>query len=439
MASNGDGVWNHAATTLAFSVAPAFYQTHWFRALCAVLFAALLWAAYKTRIRHLRRESRKLQDVIDTIPAIVFEVAPDGSAAFASRRWLEYTGSPLRQLGNLAPEDPVWRDATCIHPDDLDGYVTLWKQAMTTGQPFELETRVRRGDGVYRWFLLRQVPFRDARGTVRRWFGTFSDIEDRKRTEQQQERLYRLEADLAHINRVSTLGELTASIAHEVNQPLAGVVSNGGACVRWLDGDIPDLEEARAAARRIVRDGKRAGEIIARIRALTRRKEVPREPLDLNESIREVVALVNDQLKKHDVILRTDLAHDVFPVLGDQVQLQQVVLNLIMNAIDAMSTVRERTRELVLATRNMNGDQVQVLVEDWGIGLDPDTIPVIFDSFYTTKAGGMGMGLSICRSILQAHGGRLWVTPKDGPGAIFGFALPRYTHETTTAAVTGVQ
>src|SRR6185295_7319785 len=200
--------------------------------------------------------------------------------------------------------------------------------------------------------------------------------------------------------------------------------SNGGACVRWLDGEVPDLEEARAAARRIVRDGKRAGEIIARIRALTRRKEVPREPLDLNESIREVVALVNDQLKKHDVILRTDLAHDVFPVLGDQVQLQQVVLNLIMNAIDAMSTVRERTRELVLATRNMNGDQVQVLVEDWGIGLDPDTIPVIFDSFYTTKAGGMGMGLSICRSILQAHGGRLWVTPKDGPGAIFGFALP---------------
>ena len=393
VASNGDGVWNDAATTLAFSVAPAFYQTHWFRALCATLFAALLWAAYQTRIRHLRRESRKLRDVIETIPAIVFEVGPDGSGAFANRRWLEYTGSPLWQLGRLAPEDPVWRDSTCIHPDDLDGCVTLWKRAVATGQPFELETRVRRGDGVYRWFLLRQVPFRDEHGTIRKWFGTLSDIEDRKRTEQQQERLYRLEADLAHINRVSMLGELTASIAHEVNQPLSGVVSNGGACVRWLDGDVPDLEEARAAARRIVRDGKRAGEIIARIRALTRRKEVPREPLDLNESIREVLALVSDQLKKHGVILRSDLADDVSPVLGDQVQLQQVVLNLIMNAIDAMNNVRERARELVLTTRNMDADQVQVSVEDSGIGLDPNTIPVIFDSFYTTKAGGMGMGL----------------------------------------------
>jgi C4-dicarboxylate-specific signal transduction histidine kinase len=309
---------------------------------------------------------------------------------------------------------------------------------MTTGQSFQLETRVRRADGVYRWFLLCQVPFRDEQGTIRKWFGTLSDIEDRKRTEQQQERLRRLEADLAHINRVSTLGELTASIAHEVNQPLSGVVSNGGACVRWLDGDVPDLEEARAAARRIVRDGKRAGEIIARIRALTRRKEVPREPLDLNESIREVLALVSDQLKKHDVMLRTDLADDAFTVLGDQVQLQQVVLNLVMNAIDAMSHVRERARELVLTTRNTDADEVQVLVEDWGIGLDPNSVPLIFDSFYTTKAGGMGMGLSICRSILQAHGGRLWVTPKDGRGTVFCFALPRYAHETATAGVTEV-
>ena len=318
-ASNSDSVWNEAATTLAFSVAPAFYQTHWFQAMCAALFAALLWAAYRTRIRHLRRESRKLRDVIETM-----------------------------------------------------------------------------------------------------------------------ERLHQLEADLAHINRVSMLGELAASIAHEVNQPLSGVVSNGGACVRWLDGDVPDLEEARAAARRIVRDGKRAGEIIARVRALTRRKEVPRESLDLNASIREVLALVGDQMRQHNVVLRTDLADDVFPVLGDQVQLQQVVLNLIMNAIDAMSTVRERPRGLVLTSRNLDADQVQVSVEDCGIGLDPNTIPVIFDSFVTTKAGGMGMGLSICRSILQAHGGRLWVAPKDGPGAVFCFALPRFVHATAAAGVTGV-
>jgi signal transduction histidine kinase len=318
-ASNSDGVWNEDAATLAFSVAPAFYQTRWFQALCAALAAALLWAAYQARTRHLRRESRKLRDEIETM-----------------------------------------------------------------------------------------------------------------------ERLHRLEADLAHINRVSMLGELAASIAHEVNQPLSGVVSNGGACVRWLDGDVPDLEEARAAARRIVRDGKRAGEIIARVRALTRRKEVPRESLDLNESIREVLALVGDQMKQHEVVLRTDLADDAFPVLGDQVQLQQVVLNLILNAIDAMSMVRDRPRGLVLTSRNLDADQVQVTVEDSGIGLDPKTVPVIFDSFVTTKAGGMGMGLSICRSILQAHGGRLWVAPKDGPGAVFCFALPRDVHATAAAAVTGV-
>ena len=354
MASNSDGVWNDTATTLEFAVAPAFYQTLWFRALCAALLFALLWAAYRLRIRHLQRESRKLRDVVETIPAIVFEAEPDGSGAFANRRWLEYTGSAQRQLGKLAPEDPAWRESTCIHPGDLDGYVTCWRRAIATGQPFELELRLRRADGEYRWFLARHVPFRDEQGTTLKWFGTVTDIEDRKRAEQERERLRQLEADLAHINRVSMMGELTASIAHEVNQPLSGVVSNGGACLRWLDGDVPDLEEAREAARRIVRDGKRAGEVIARIRALTRRKEVPREPLDLNESIREVLALVSDQLKKNDVMIRTHLADDVSPVLGDQVQLQQVVLNLIMNAIDAMSDVRERARELVITTRNLD-------------------------------------------------------------------------------------
>jgi PAS domain S-box-containing protein len=367
--------------------------------------------------------------VIDTIPAIVFEVGPDGSPTFANRRWLEYTGSPPRQPGRIDPDDQAWRDATCVHPEDLGEYVTHWQRALAEGRPFESETRVRRADGEYRWFLARHVPFRDEQGEIRKWFGTLTDIEDRKQTEQERVRLRQLEADLAHINRVSMLGELTASIAHEVNQPLSGVVSNGGACLRWLAGDVPDLDEAREAAKRIVRDGKRAGEIITRIRALTRRREVPKEPLDLNELIRAVLALVSDQVKRHGVILRTDLAPDVFPVLGDQVQLQQVVLNLIMNAIDAMSTVRDRARELVLTTRNIDPDQVQASVEDSGIGLDPNTKAKMFESFYTTKPGGMGMGLAICRSILQAHGGRLWATTKAGPGTAFCFALPKYAQE----------
>jgi PAS domain S-box-containing protein len=255
------------------------------------------------------------------------------------------------------------------------------------------------------------------------------DISERVRAEEQRERLRQLEADLAHINRISMLGELAASIAHEVNQPLSGVVSNGSACLRWLGGDVPNVEEAREAARRIVRDGKRAGEVIARIRALTKRAATPREKLDLNEITREVLALVGDEAKRKSVIIRTQFADDLSPISGDHVQLQQVMLNLVMNAMEAMSSVDERSRELLITTRNLEAGQVQVTVKDSGTGLDPNTVDKIFDPFYTTKPGGMGMGLSISRSILQAHGGWLWAAAKDGPGTIFHFSLPKYREE----------
>jgi len=254
------------------------------------------------------------------------------------------------------------------------------------------------------------------------------DFSDRVRAEEQRDRLRELEADLAHINRVSMLGELTASIAHEVNQPLAGVVSNAGASLRWLAGDPPNLEKAREAVSRIGRDGKRAGEIIARIRALTRRAATPQERLDLNQTVQEVLALVGDEVKRNSVRIQTRFADDVFPVLGDRVQLQQVVLNLVLNGIEAMSSVGGRARDLVITTRNLEPDQVQVTVEDSGTGLDPSALDKIFDPFYTTKPGGMGMGLSISRSIIEAHGGRLWATAKDGPGTMFHFTLPTY-HE----------
>ena len=231
------------------------------------------------------------------------------------------------------------------------------------------------------------------------------------------------------------LGELAASIAHEVNQPLSGIVSSGSACLRWLARDVPDLEEAREAARRIVRDGKRAGEIIARIRALTKKAVASGEKLDLNETIREVLGLVSDEAKRRSVIIGTQFGDGVFPVRGDRVQLQQVLLNLVMNAIEAMSTVGDRARELVITTRNIDSDQVQVTVEDSGTGIDPQMIDKIFGSFYTTKPGGMGMGLSISRSILQAHGGRLWAAAKDGAGAIFHFTLPKYHEEESNAGV----
>src|SRR5271157_789912 len=264
------------------------------------------------------------------------------------------------------------------------------------------------------------------------------DISDRLRAEQQRDKLRQLEADLAHINRVSMMGELAASVAHEVNQPLSGVVSNASAGLRWLAGDVPNLEEAREGLRRIVRDGKRAGEVIARIRALTRKAATPKEKVDLNETIREVLALVGDEARRKSVIIRTQFADDLSPVSGDRVQLQQVVLNLVMNAIEAMSVVDERARTLAITTRNIDPDQVHVTVQDSGTGIDPRTIDKIFDSFYTTKPGGMGMGLSISRSILQAHGGRIWATANDGRGTIFHFTLPKYHEEGSDAEVAGI-
>jgi PAS domain S-box-containing protein len=317
-----------------------------------------------------------------------------------------------------------------VSPAWLDKNV---RPRMEAGESVTFETRHRRKDGTLFPVEIRARPFWHDGHFV--GLALALDITDRKRAEGERERLLQLEADLAHINRVSTIGELAASIAHEVNQPLAGVVSNGSACLRWLAREVPNVEEAREGLHRIVRDGKRAGKVIARIRALTRRAEMPREKLDLNDTMREVLALVGDEAKGKSVIIRTRFAEDLSPVSGDRVQLQQVVLNLVMNGIEAMSSVEDRPRELIISTWNVDADRVQVSVEDSGIGIDPQKLDKIFDSFYTTKPSGMGMGLSISRSILQAHGGRLWATRKDGPGASFHFSLPKHDNEGSNAGV----
>jgi signal transduction histidine kinase len=247
------------------------------------------------------------------------------------------------------------------------------------------------------------------------------DITERKQTE---EELRKTQVELAHVTRVMTMGELAASIAHEVNQPLAAIVTNGNACLRWLAGESPNLDEARETARHIVRDGNRAGDVIGRIRTLLRKTGTEKELLDMNQVIREVVALAEDEVRRNGVALRTELAGDLPLILGDRVELQQVVLNLIMNAIEAMSAIGDRPRDLVIRTQRGEVDQVRVTVQDSGIGLDPQCMGRIFDAFYTTKSQGMGMGLAISRSIIAAHGGRLWAVPNDGPGMTFEFALP---------------
>ena len=261
------------------------------------------------------------------------------------------------------------------------------------------------------------------------------EMRERVELRQQRERLRQLEAELAHMERVSIVGELAASIAHEINQPLSGVVSSGSACLRWLAADPPNLEEARESVRRIVAAGRHAGEVIARIRALTTRSAAPAEKLDLNETIRQVLVLVRDEAKRNEVTIRTLFADGLSPVTGDRVQFQQVVLNLVINGIEAMTGVSDRARELVITTRNIDSDQVQVTVEDSGMGIDPDAIERIFEPFYTTKSTGMGMGLSITRSILQHHGGGLSVTAKRGAGAMFYFTVPKYDEEESNAGV----
>jgi signal transduction histidine kinase len=241
-----------------------------------------------------------------------------------------------------------------------------------------------------------------------------------------QDALEHAQAELAHVTRVTTMGELTASIAHEVNQPLAAAVTNAQACLRWLAREVPELDQARAAAERIIRDGNRASEIIRRIRALTTRTESQKAPLDMNDVIHEVVGLVQGEALRQEVALRADLAPALPPVLGDRIQLQQVILNLVINGIEATASVTGRSREVLIRSHPHDTGDLLVAVQDSGIGIDPEHGDRLFAAFFTTKPGGMGMGLSISRSIVEAHGGRLWGCPSPGPGAIFQFTLPAY-------------
>jgi signal transduction histidine kinase len=238
-------------------------------------------------------------------------------------------------------------------------------------------------------------------------------------------------AELARVTRLMTLGELTASIAHEVNQPLTGVVANGNACLRWLAGQPPDLEEARRAVKRLIKDGYRATEVIQRIRALVKGTPPRKEWLNINETILEVVALTRSEVQRNGISLQTRLFSDLPRVPGDRIQLQQVILNLFVNAIEAMSEVDERPRALLVVSRKDKSNSVLVEVQDSGTGLDPGSLSRVLDAFYTTKPDGMGVGLAISRSIIEAHGGRLWATHNAPKGTIFQFTLPAVAEEVT--------
>jgi PAS domain S-box-containing protein len=488
----------------------------------------------------LKRSERDLQLIIDTIPALAWSARPDGFAEFFNQHYLDYVGLSAEQAR-------AWGWTAAVHPDDFDSVAAAWQRIMVSEEPGETEARLRRQDGTYRWFLLRANPLRDDSGTIVAWYGTNTDIDDRKRAEEAlrrseafllegqhlarmgnfswrvatdeitwSEQLYRIfafepgipvtlqwiatrvhpddiglmqdmverarrgvsdfeyehrllmpdlsvkhlhliahgtrdeqgrleyigavqdvtqrrsseealsqaRAELAHVARVMSLGTLTASIAHEVNQPLSGIITNASTCLRMLAADPPDVDGARETARRTIRDGNRAAEVIARLRALFSRKAFTPEPLDLSEVTREVIALSLSDLQRHRIILQSELADDLPSITGDRVQLQQVILNLLRNAADAMAGVHDRTRQLLIRTGCEDGNRVRLTVRDAGVGLDRQSMDKLFDAFYTTKSGGMGIGLSISRSIVERHHGRLWAEPNDGPGATFSLSIP---------------
>jgi PAS domain S-box-containing protein len=616
----------------------------------------------------LRANERNLTLLIDTIPALAWSARPDGTAEFFNQHYLNFIGVP-------AEEASGWGWTAAVHPDDLDALTATWRQALASEQRGEAEARLRRHDGEYRWFLLRVDPLRNDSGAIVKWYGVNTDIEDRKRAEEElrrsearkaaildsaldcivtidhegcitefnhaaerafgyrrdevlgqqladvivppalrqrhrqgfarylttgetrvlgrriemtalradgsefpaelaitripldgppsftgylreiterkraeeklrrseaflaegqllsrvgsfswqvatdeimwSEQLYRifeidrnvrvtfevigtrihpedvsafkehiersrvdgsdvqleirlqmpnrmvkyihvvahcrhhgdhleyigavqdvterrlaeaalakLRSDLAHVARVMSLGVFTASIAHEVNQPLAGIITNAGTCLRMLGGDPPDVDGARETARRTIRDGRRASDVITRLRELFSNREFTLEPLDLNEATREVIALSSNDLQRNRIILESELANDLPIITGNRIQLQQVVLNLLRNASEAMVEVHDRPRELLIKTEREHRDHVRLTVRDAGPGVPPQTMDSLFDAFFTTKSGGMGIGLFVSRSIVERHQGRLWAEPNDGPGATFSFSVP---------------
>jgi C4-dicarboxylate-specific signal transduction histidine kinase len=317
---------------------------------------------------------------------------------------------------------PVWEDWTRrIHPEDRERAIETMRQKLRERSDYELHFRIVLPDGTIKYIRALGHPVLNPSGDIVEFVGTSIDMTERKRVEEM-----RLDAQnkLAHANRVTAMGHLTASIAHEVNQPIAASVTNAQAALRWLDSQPPDLNEVRQALARIVQDGNRAGDVVGRIRDLIKKRPPRQDRLDINGTIREVIDFTHGEAVKSGVSVQTELTDGLPAIQGDRVQLQQVMLNLIINAVEAMSGVEEGSRELLISSAKAEFGGVLVAVRDSGPGLPPATLEHLFDAFYTTKSGGMGIGLSICRSIIEAHGGRVWATSNTPRGAVFQLNLP---------------
>jgi PAS domain S-box-containing protein len=360
----------------------------------------------------VRTRTEELSLIIEAIPGLVWCAAPDGELNYLNQRILDYTGTSASAWAQLG-----WKNL--LHPDDVEETAQAWTHAVATGQPHRTQCRFRGSDGVYRWFQVLGQAACDSAGNVLRWYGLLIDIDDRKNME---EALRSSQERLSRAIQTATVGEFAAAIAHEINQPLAAAVANGQACLRWLAAVPPGIAKAREAAERIVRDGKEAAEIVQRIRGLFKQSALRKIELDLNEVIGEVLHLLSAEAGRKRVAMETSLAPDLGPMVGDRLQLQQLIFNLALNAIEAMDAVVDGPRKLSICSKLSSPETVLVEVRDSGTGLKaPDKV---FDAFFTTKENGMGMGLAICRSIIDAHRGRIWAASGEGVGSTFSFTLP---------------
>jgi PAS domain S-box-containing protein len=372
----------------------------------------------------LRESEARFQAMADTAPVMIWLTGTDGLCNYFNKPWLEFTGRSMEQEVGTG-----WIEG--VHPDDVQGCFDGFLPAFHARKPFRMQYRLRRADGEYRWIIESGIP-RYAGGEFAGYIGSNIDITDLKRAEGERERLRQAQSELAHINRVTTMGELAGSIAHEIRQPISAAHTNAQTCLRWLGRDQPDIEEAREAVSRIIQDVTRASEIIGRIRVLFKKGEPEREWVDVNEVVREMVSLMSSEAGRRAISIHTELTPELPMVRADRVQLQQVFMNLMLNGIDAINEGNV-TGDLTIKSQRNPDDHVLISVSDTGIGLPPERADKVFDTFFTTKPQGTGMGLSISRSIIESHGGRLWATGNSDRGATFQFTLPVERAVTATA------
>lgn len=366
----------------------------------------------------LRTKERELQGLIDTIPSLVWCVLPNGEPEYVNKRLEEYYGRGIDSSQSVEGSNLKWSLEVLMHPDDIPEITSKLTHSLTTGEPFSHRYRNRRYDGAYRWVDSRAEPLRDENGKIVRWYGVCVDVDDEIKT---HEGLLAAQQQLARASQLASLAELSASIAHEVSQPLSAIITHSHACQRWLAADPPNLDRAKTIAERLVRDANAAADIVARIRALFRHAAGEKTLVAVNELIHEACSLTGIEMAKSHVALELSLCDALPPILADRVQIQQVLINLIRNGVDAMRST-EGPRSISVCSRRADDEAIVVEVRDSGVGLSqPERI---FEPFFTTKKEGMGMGLAICRSIIENHEGTLWATGAEPRGAVFSFTLP---------------